>query len=154
MFSAYRLRHAGTGRFVFVGSVWGGLQVANCSGTGDEPPWRTGGTTMSIRPSARRFSGWQALTGFGTDYQGDLLGFRLAYGDLGRLVPRPMPFWSIRIPYWFLFAIFSPPALVRLGLFLKRKLYRRRQEHGFCPACGYDLRASRERCPECGMPVV
>ena len=53
------------------------------------------------------------------------------------------------VPYYALFALTAIlPGLVALR-WLKT---RRRQNAGVCANCGYDLRASPERCPECGKP--
>jgi hypothetical protein len=57
------------------------------------------------------------------------------------------PFYDIAIPYWLIFLLTAPWSawwLVR-----QRRLTARRLA-GLCQHCGYDLRESPDRCPECG----
>lgn len=57
----------------------------------------------------------------------------------------------IGVPFWLplMFAIVPP-----LWWLIQRLRTLRRRHDGLCRECGYDLRASRERCPECGTPIA
>lgn len=76
-------------------------------------------------------------------------GLRTAYGLWWyRLPMRPSVMWHIlSIPYWlpWMLLTLTPPVL-----WLKDRRRRRSTSGSPCPHCGYDLRASPGRCPECG----
>jgi hypothetical protein len=57
------------------------------------------------------------------------------------------PAWTAAVP---LVGIAVPLALLPAGWLWSRDNRRRRRAAGRCPACGYDLRATPARCPECG----
>jgi hypothetical protein len=59
-------------------------------------------------------------------------------------------FRNLWVPLWLIAAASAvlPATWVR-----RRLIPARRANAGLCPSCGYDLRASPERCPECGTPA-
>ena len=59
--------------------------------------------------------------------------------------------YGVLLPWWLLLALAGAPCLWRFDKKAKRRVWQLAQ--GLCLHCGYDLRASRERCPECGTPV-
>ena len=62
----------------------------------------------------------------------------------------PAPYAELRVPYWFLLLVFAAYPFGRAWLALRRRRERLRRARGACLCCGYDLRASTGRCPECG----
>ena len=55
--------------------------------------------------------------------------------------------WTVGLPFWFLAILLAVAPAIKLRLAFARRKSRRA---GLCPTCGYDLRASQGRCPECG----
>ena len=59
--------------------------------------------------------------------------------------------YSFEMPFWPLLVLtLVPPA----AWTYRRWKERRRRLRGLCRRCGYDLRASEGRCPECGTPIA
>ena len=109
---------------------------------------------MTVKPptlSAPQQDGWR--------YQ--FLGF-----DVGRRTDSPSQrfgrnpqtyYWQrevwVVIPYPFLAVMAGIIPAARIASALRRRA-RTKRRPGLCPACGYDLRATPRRCPECGREAA
>ena len=82
------------------------------------------------------------LTLSGQPLKGDLVANRVR--SHGRVIL--VDDYLVAIPLWLLALAFG--VLPAAAAFHSRK--RRLSNGGLCPACGYDLRATPDRCPECG----
>jgi hypothetical protein len=54
-------------------------------------------------------------------------------------------------PYWAFILVLTVPLMMALRSEYRSLVRNRRLRDGLCINCGYDLRASPERCPECGL---
>ncbi len=87
-----------------------------------------------------RYDRWDPYVYYGTRYSKRVLGFGTdviwpEYG--GRYV---------NVPHWFFVLFFGAMGF----LFWKRWWRSRGRGEGKCKVCGYDMRATPQRCPECG----
>ena len=56
-------------------------------------------------------------------------------------------YWRAAIPFWIPASLFS---IILLPPLVQSYRRRKRKKLGLCLKCGYDLRGSKNRCPECG----
>jgi hypothetical protein len=66
----------------------------------------------------------------------------------------PRPPARLIVPHWFVGGVLAIPAAVTVATTrLARRRRAMRRQRGLCAECGYDLRATPGRCPECGAVV-
>jgi hypothetical protein len=61
---------------------------------------------------------------------------------------------TVQLPAWLLLAAFGPSPAVWFLKLRRRRQGVLRRARSLCPSCGYDLRATPGRCPECGTPAA
>ena len=91
------------------------------------------------------YGNWGDIPGWSAR-QTSVLGFTVGSGASGAGAK-----FVFAIPLWFVGVAFGSPLML---LWLLRRRAKRRPGTNLCENCGYDLRATPERCPECGTEVA
>jgi hypothetical protein len=147
-------------RFVDVFASRGGLQLAAGSNWWSKQFVDVGGTwimqrrvPLSFKPGRTIYpsDGYANLAGIRQYARG--AGFAWVRTEAGPPGPRDTAprlgtdATIVVLPLWFLAVVFGVGPAIAATRWRRRRRERRR---GLCQRCGYDLRASPDRCPECG----
>lgn len=116
------------------------------SGVFDEPPRRDRRPGLSFETARYWSHGLMCWGAFHDAHENASFG-------VVRFSRKVWPFRSgtyVVFPAWLVAAVFAALPTLQADLYLRRRARRRA---GTCKRCGYDLRATPSRCPECGTEV-
>lgn len=127
------------------GRIWwsrGGLGTPTDTGVRIEPNTASSGRSIfSLSFHTNDFR----LLGF----EHEKLNETIIFGTLNNRQMIPTTLHAVALPLWFLLVLFSWPILPWI-----RSRRRAAMPEHHCGQCGYDLRATPDRCPECGTAAA
>jgi hypothetical protein len=119
----------------------GGMVIDNDPGPGGSPGQGWKFESMAYASSGDR--GFVGPTRLGFGIVDHTWRYKPPTPDIRRTI-------AVSAPIWFVAALFAVLPVLRVMVSSRERREYRRRMVGLCRSCGYDLRASPDRCPECG----
>ena len=132
------------GRGLSVATTPGGLDWVSSAQPGDGPLCRVGTYSSTRNPDVLTLRRWPYGLGFGGGE------FVVALSADGLRITRET-LRGVATPLWAWVMLFAVLPVTKAHSYVRTRW--RRARRGLCARCGYDMRASHERCPECGTPA-